>query len=86
MRKALLTIALLLGIAGAMPTDAQRVVPTAVSEGTAAASLEELATLAEEGKPVMLWNNGRSRYAQNTLNSSNNYLLRSTTSSSRGAK
>ena len=75
MRKALLTIALLLGIAGAMPTDAQRVVPTAVSEGTAAASLEELATLAEEGKPVMLWNNGRSRYAQNTLNSSNNYFI-----------
>ena len=75
MRKALLTIALLLGIAGAMPTDAQRVVPTAVSEGTAAASLEELATLAEEGKPVMLWNNGRGRYAQNTLNSSNNYFI-----------
>lgn len=59
MRKALLTIALLFGLASLVPMQAQRDLMVATSEGTAAASLEELAQLAEDGTPVMLWNNGR---------------------------
>ena len=61
MKKALLSIALLFGLASVLPTHAQRVATVATSEGSAAATLEELATLAENGTPVMLWNNGRSR-------------------------
>lgn len=58
MKKALLSIALLFGLASVLPTHAQRVATVATSEGSAAATLEELATLAENGTPVMLWNNG----------------------------
>ena len=75
MKKALLSIALLFGLASAIPADAQRAVMVATSEGTAAATLEELATLAENGTPVMLWNNGRSRYIENSPNANGELML-----------
>ena len=75
MKKALLSIALLFGLASAIPADAQRAVMVATSEGTAAATLEELATLAENGTPVMLWNNGRGFYIENGFNASGAPLL-----------
>ena len=75
MRKALLTIALLFGLASLVPMQAQRDLMVATSEGTAAASLEELAQLAEDGTPVMLWNNGRGFYIENGFNASGAPLL-----------
>ncbi len=75
MKKALLSIALLFGLASVLPTHAQRVATVATSEGSAAATLEELATLAENGTPVMLWNNGRSRYIENSPNADGELML-----------
>lgn len=75
MKKALLVIALLFGMASLVPVEAQRVAPIATSEGTAAATLEEIATLAENGTPVMLWNNGRSRYIENSADADGELML-----------
>ena len=68
-------IALLFGMASLVPVEAQRVAPIATSEGTAAATLEEIATLAENGTPVMLWNNGRSRYIENSADADGELML-----------
>ena len=76
MRKFLKLISLaLVSLVGTTTADAQRSTLIATTEGTAAASLEELATLAENHTPVMLWNNGRGRYIQNTPNSSGDLFL-----------
>ena len=75
MKKALQMIALLFGMASLVPVEAQRVAPIATSEGTAAATLEEIATLAENGTPVMLWNDGRSRYIENSADADGELML-----------
>ncbi len=69
MKKIYLCLVLLLGMLGTSQASAEKIM-VATSEGTAAATLDELATLAENGTPVMLWNNGRSRYVQNTTKNS----------------
>ena len=64
MKKVLLAIAALIGLT-TVPMEAQRVALVATSEGTEVTTTEELATLADNGTPVILWNNGLSLPADN---------------------
>ena len=56
MKKVLLAIAALIGLT-TVPMEAQHVALVATSEGTEVTTTEELATLADNGTPVILWNN-----------------------------
>lgn len=64
MKKVLLAIAALIGLT-TVPMEAQHVALVATSEGTEVTTTEELATLADNGTPVILWNNGLSLPADN---------------------
>ena len=76
MKKALLVIALLFGMASAVPVGAQKVLDVATSLGSPVTSLEGIAALAENGTTVMLYNAGdRKCFIENSPGSSGDLSL-----------
>ena len=74
MKKVLLAIAALIGLT-TVPMEAQRVALVATSEGTEVTTTEELATLADNGTPVIVWNNGLSLPIENSPNVNGELIL-----------